>query len=89
MYESVACGLHYGLHSILMSCIIVIYYMMKVYRKQIIKKYMYRCIGGMMCCISKLYNLNLMFRHYFALLMTINEFLNLLFGTARLSSSVH
>ena len=36
-----------------------------------------------------LYNLNLMFRHYFALLMTITEFLNLLFGTASLSSSVH
>ena len=50
---------------------------------------MYRCIGGMICCISKLYNLNLMIRHYFALLMTNTEFLNLLFGTANLSSSVH
>ena len=60
-----------------MSCIIVIYYLMKVYRKQIIKS-----IGGMICCISKLYNLNIMFRHYFALLMTITEYLNLLFGTA-------
>ena len=50
---------------------------------------MYRCIGGMICCISKLYNLNLMFRHYFALLITITEFLNLLFGTASLASSVN
>ena len=50
---------------------------------------MYRCIGGMISCISKLYNLNLMFRHHFALLMTITEFLNLLFGNAHLSSSVH
>ena len=50
---------------------------------------MYKCIGGMICSISKLYNLNLMFRHYFALLMTIIEFLNLLFRTACLSSSVH
>ena len=50
---------------------------------------MYKCIGGMISCISKLYNLNLMFRHYFALLITITEFLNLLFGTACLSSSVH
>ena len=40
MCESVVCGLHYGLTAslnILMSCIIVIYYMMKVYRKQVIK----------------------------------------------------
>ena len=36
-----------------------------------------------------LYDLNLMFRHYFALLITITEFLKLLFGTASLSSSVH
>ena len=43
---------------------------------------MYRCIGGMICCTSELYYLNLMFRHYFALLMTIIELLNLLFGTA-------
>ena len=43
----------------------------------------------MIGCISKLYNLNLMFRHYFALLITIAEILNLLFGTACLSSSVH
>ena len=50
---------------------------------------MYRCIGGMISCISKLNNLNLVFRHYFALLITITEFLNLLFGTACLSSSVH
>ena len=43
---------------------------------------MYRCIGGMISCISKLYNLNLIFRHYFASLITITEFFNLLFGTA-------
>ena len=43
----------------------------------------------MICCISKLYNLNFMFRHYFAILMTITEFLNLLFGTASLSGGVH
>ena len=49
---------------------------------------MYRCIGGI-SCISKLYNRNPMFRHYFAFLMTITEFLNLLFGIACLSSSVH
>ena len=62
---------------------------MKAYKKTNSKKYMYRCIGGMISCISKLYNLNPMFRHYFALLMTITEFLNLLFGIACLSSSVH
>ena len=50
---------------------------------------MYRNIGGMISCISKLYNLNLMFRHYFAILITITEFLNLLLGTACLSSSLH
>ena len=61
---------------------------MKAYKKTNNKKYMYRCIGGMIS-ISKLYNLNPMFRHYFVLLMTITEFLNLLFGIACLSSSVH
>ena len=52
---------------------------------------MYRFIGGMICCVSKLcyLNLDLTFKHYFALSMTITEFLNLLFETACLSSSVH
>ena len=62
---------------------------MKACKKTNNKKYMYRCIGGMISCISKLCNLNPIFRHYFALLMTITEFLNLLFGIACLSSSVH
>ena len=62
---------------------------MKAYKKTNNKEYMYRCIGGMISCISKLYNLNPMFRHYFASLMTIIEFLNLLFRIACLSSSVH
>ena len=39
--------------------------------------------------ISKFHDLNLKFRHYFALLMTTTEFLNVLFETACLSSSVH
>ena len=90
MCESLVCSLHYELHSIfkhtneLYCCNLLNESIQKTS-----KKYMYRCIGGMICCISKLYNLNLMFRHYFALLMTITEFLNLLFGTAYLSSSVH
>ena len=32
---------------------------------------MYKCIGGMICSISKMYNLNLMCRHYFALLQSV------------------
>ena len=91
MCESLVCGLHYGFHSIFKHA-------NELYHCNLLndgsiqktnKKYMYKCIGGMICCIPKLYTLNLMFRHYFALLMTIIEFLNLLFGTACLSSSVH
>ena len=92
MCESVVCGLHYKLHSIFKHTN-ELYYCNLLHdesiQKTYNKKYMYRCIGGMICCISKLYNLNLMFRHYFALLMTNTEFLNLLFGTANLSTSVH
>ena len=91
MCESVVCGLHYGLHSIFKHTN-ELYYRNLLLDESIQKtnnKYVYICIGGMICCISKLYNLNLMFRHYFALLMTITEYLNLLFGTASLSSSVH
>ena len=72
MCESVVCGLHYGLHSIFKHTNQLYYCNC-------------RCIGGMICCISKLYNLNLIFRYYFALLMTNTEFLTLLFGTASLS----
>ena len=91
MCESLVCGLHYGFHSIfkhtneLYCCNLL---NDESIQKTNNKKYMYRCIGGMISCISKLYDLNLTFRHYFALLI-ITEFLNLLFGTACLSSSVH
>ena len=82
MCESVVCGLHYGLHSIFKHTY-ELYYCNLFHdegkQKTNNKKYMYRCIGGMSCCI----------RHYFALLITITEFLNLSFGTACLSSSVH
>ena len=94
MCESVVCGLHYGLHSIFKHTN-KLYYCNLLHDESIQKtsnkKYIIDVFGGMICCISKLYNLNLMFRHYFALLMimTITEFLNLLFGTASLSSSVH
>ena len=83
---SPVCGLHYGLHSIFQHTNDLYYCNLlndESIQKTNNKKYMYRCIGGMIC-ISKLCNLNLMFRH-FALLMTVTEFLNLLFGTACLS----
>ena len=92
MCESVVCSLHYGLHSIFKHTNEMYYCNLlhdESVQKTYNKKYMYRCIGGMICCISKLYNLNLMCRHYFALFMTNTEFLNLLFGTANLSISVH
>ena len=91
MCESVVCGLHYGLRSVFKHTNELYYcnLLRDESTQKTNKKYMYRFIDGMICCISKLYNLNLMFRYYFALLMTITEFLNLLFGTASLSSSVH
>ena len=92
MCESVVCGVHYGLLSIFKHTNELYYCNLLLdesTQKTYNNKYMYRCIGGMICCISKLYNLNLMCRHYFALLMTNTEFLNLLFGTANLSGSVH
>ena len=92
MCESLVCSLHYGLHNIFKHTNELYYCNLlndKSIQKTNNKKYMYRYIGGMICCISKLYNLHLMFRHYFGLLMTITEFFNLLFGTACLSSSVH
>ena len=76
MRESVVCVLHYGLHSIFKHTN-ELYYCNLLHdesiQKTYNKKYMYRCIGGMIC-ISKLYNLNLMCRDYFALLMTNTEF---------------
>ena len=89
MCESPVCGLHYGLHSIFKHTNELYYCNLlndESIQKTNNKKSMYRCIDGMICCISKLYNLNLTFRHYFALSMTITEFLNLLLKTA---SSVH
>ena len=72
MCESVVCGLHYGLHSIFRHTNELYYCNLlqdESIQKTNDKKYMYRCIGGMICCISKF-----MFRQYLALLMTITEF---------------
>ena len=89
MCESLVCGLNYGLHSIFKHAN-ELYYCNLLNDESIQKtNNKNRCIDGMISCISKLYNLNLMFRHYFALLITITEFLNLLFETACLSSSVY
>ena len=88
MCESLACGLHYGLHSIFN-------YYCNLLNDESIQKTNNKniCIDvlveRLVVYLNWMYNLNLMFRHYFALLITITEFLNLLFGTACLSSSVH
>ena len=54
MCESVVCGLYYGLHSIFKHTN-ELYYCNLLHDKSIQKtnnkKYMYRCIGGMICCI--------------------------------------
>ena len=61
MCESVVCGLHDKLHSIFKHTN-ELYYCNLLHDESIQKtndkKYMYRCIGGMICCISKLYNLS-------------------------------
>ena len=53
MCESVVCSLHYGLHSIFKHTN-DLYYCNLLHGESIQKtnkKYMYRCIGGMICCI--------------------------------------
>ena len=58
MCESLVCGLHYGLHSIfkrtneLYDCNLLNDESMQ---KTNNKKHMYRCIGGMISCTSKLH----------------------------------
>ena len=93
MCESLVCGLHYGLHSIFKHTNKLYYCnllndesIQKTNDKNICIDVLVECSVVYLNCIIYL---NLMFRHYFASLITITEFLNLLFGTACLSSSVH
>ena len=77
MCKSPIYGLHYELHSIFKHTNELYYCNLlndESIQKINNKKSLYRCIGGMICFISKFYKLNLTSRHYFALLMTITVF---------------